>query len=144
MGLVGTPRDIDPKILNHLFEADMIPVIAPIGSGDNGETFNINGDTVAGHIAAALNADRLLLLTDVSGVTGNDGEILTELTPKDVQDLTASGIIAGGMIPKTETALNAINGGVRAVVILDGRAPNACLLELYTDHGAGTLIRASV
>ena len=144
LGLVGTPRDIDPKILNHLFEADMIPVIAPIGSGDNGETFNINGDTVAGHIAAALNADRLLLLTDVSGVTGNDGEILTELTPKDVQDLTASGIIAGGMIPKTETALNAINGGVRAVVILDGRAPNACLLELYTDHGAGTLIRASV
>jgi acetylglutamate kinase len=144
LGLVGTPRDIDPKILNHLFEADMIPVIAPIGSGDNGETFNINGDTVAGHIAAALNADRLLLLTDVSGVTGNDGEILTELTPKDVQDLTASGIIEGGMIPKTETALNAINGGVRAVVILDGRAPNACLLELYTDHGAGTLIRASV
>jgi acetylglutamate kinase len=144
LGLVGTPRDIDPKILNHLFEADMIPVIAPIGSGDNGETFNINGDTVAGHIAAALNADRLLLLTDVSGVTGNDGEILTELTPKDVQDLTAAGIIEGGMIPKTETALNAINGGVRAVVILDGRAPNACLLELYTDHGAGTLIRASV
>ena len=144
LGLVGTPRDIDPKILNHLFEADMIPVIAPIGSGDNGETFNINGDTVAGHIAAALNADRLLLLTDVSGVTGNNGEILTELTPKDVQDLTASGIIAGGMIPKTDTALNAINGGVRAVVILDGRAPNACLLELYTDHGAGTLIRASV
>ena len=80
----------------------------------------------------------------MSGVTGNDGEILTELTPKDVQDLTASGIIAGGMIPKTETALNAINGGVRAVVILDGRAPNACLLELYTDHGAGTLIRASM
>ena len=142
LGLVGTPRHIDPTVLNHLFKADMIPVIAPIGSGDNGETFNINGDTVAGYIAAALSADRLLLLTDISGVTDGDGEVLTELTSKDVRDLTASGVIAGGMIPKTETALKAIEGGVRAVVILDGRAPNACLLELYTDHGAGTLIRA--
>ena len=142
LGLVGTPRHVDPTVLNHLFKADMIPVIAPIGSGDNGETFNINGDTVAGYIAAALNADRLLLLTDISGVTDSDGEVLTELTSKDVHDLTASGVIAGGMIPKTETALRAIEGGVRAVVILDGRAPNACLLELYTDHGAGTLIRA--
>ena len=142
LGLVGTPQHVDPTVLNHLFKADMIPVIAPIGSGDNGETFNINGDTVAGYIAAALNADRLLLLTDISGVTDSDGEVLTELTSKDVHDLTASGVIAGGMIPKTETALRAIEGGVRAVVILDGRAPNACLLELYTDHGAGTLIRA--
>ena len=142
LGLVGTPRHINPTILNHLFEADMIPVIAPIGSSDNGETFNINGDTVAGYIAAALNADRLLLLTDISGVTDGDGEVLTELTSKDVRDLIASGIIVGGMIPKTETALKAIEDGVRAVVILDGRAPNACLLELYTDHGAGTLIRA--
>ena len=121
----------------------MIPVIAPIGSGENGETFNINGDTVAGYIAAALNADRLLLLTDISGVTDGDGEVLTELTPKDIGNLITSGVIAGGMIPKTETALKAIEGGVRAVVILDGRAPNACLLELYTDHGAGTLIRPS-
>ena len=142
LGLVGTPQHIDPTVLNHLFKADMIPVIAPIGSGDNGETFNINGDTVAGYIAAALSADRLLLLTDISGVTDGDGEVLTELTSKDVRDLTASGVITGGMIPKTETALKAIEGGVRAVVILDGRAPNACLLELYTDHGAGTLIRA--
>ena len=141
LGLVGTPRYINPTILNHLFEADMIPVIAPIGSSDNGETFNINGDTVAGYIAAALNADRLLLLTDISGVTDGDGEVLTELTSKDVRDLIASGVIVGGMIPKTETALKAIEDGVRAVVILDGRAPNACLLELYTDHGAGTLIR---
>ena len=141
LGLVGTPRNIDPTLLNHLFDADMIPVIAPLGSGDNGETFNINGDTAAGSIAAALNADRLLLLTDVSGVKNTDGETLTELTPKDIKDLIASGEISGGMIPKTETALNAIEGGVRAVVILDGRAPNACLLELYTDHGAGTLIR---
>ena len=141
LGLVGTPRNIDPTLLNHLFDADMIPVIAPLGSGDNGETFNINGDTAAGSIAAALNADRLLLLTDVSGVKNTDDETLTELTPKDIKELIASGEISGGMIPKTETALNAIEGGVRAVVILDGRAPNACLLELYTDHGAGTLIR---
>jgi len=143
LGLVGTPQHINPNILNHLFKADMIPVIAPIGSGENGETFNINGDTVAGYIAAALNADRLLLLTDISGVTDGDGEVLTELTPKDIGNLITSGVIAGGMIPKTETALKAIEGGVRAVVILDGRAPNACLLELYTDHGAGTLIRPS-
>ena len=142
LGLVGTPRDIDPTLLNKLFEADMIPVIAPLGAGDNGETFNINGDTVAGAIAAALSADRLLLLTDVSGVKNAEGVVLTELTPENILELTISGVIAGGMIPKTETALSAIRGGVRAVVILDGRAPNACLLELFTDHGAGSLIRS--
>jgi len=141
LGLVGIPRDIDPTLLNKLFEADMIPVIAPLGAGDNGETFNINGDTVAGSIAANLKADRLLLLTDVSGVKNAKGEVLTELTPEKIRELTASGVIARGMIPKTETALMAIEGGVRAVVILDGRAPNACLLELFTDHGAGSLIR---
>ena len=141
LGLVGIPRDIDPTLLNKLFEADMIPVIAPLGAGDNGETFNINGDTVAGSIAANLKADRLLLLTDVSGVKNTKGEVLTELTPEKIRELTAAGVIAGGMIPKTETALMAIEGGVRAVVILDGRAPNACLLELFTDHGAGSLIR---
>jgi len=142
LGLVGTPRDIDPTLLNKLFEADMIPVIAPLGAGDNGETFNINGDTVAGAIAAALSADRLLLLTDVSGVKNAEGVVLTELTPENILELTASGVIARGMIPKTETALSAIRDGVRAVVILDGRAPNACLLELFTDHGAGSLIRS--
>jgi len=142
LGLVGKPRDIDPTVLNTLFEADMIPVIAPLGAGDAGETFNINGDTAAGAIAAALKADRLLLLTDVSGVKDTDGEVLTELSPDTIKELTASGVIAGGMIPKTETALEAIAGGVRAVVIIDGRAPNACLLELFTDHGAGSLIRS--
>ena len=142
LGLVGTPRDIDPTLLNKLFEADMIPVIAPLGAGDNGETFNINGDTVAGAIAAALSADRLLLLTDVSGVKNAEGVVLTELTPENILELTASGVIVRGMILKTETALSAIRGGVRAVVILDGRAPNACLLELFTDHGAGSLIRS--
>ena len=118
-----------------------IPVIAPLGAGRNGETFNVNGDTAAGAIAASLTADRLLLLTDVSGVKDGDGNVLTEITPDQIRALTDDGTIAGGMIPKTETALSAIEGGVRAVVILDGRAPNACLLELFTDHGAGSLIR---
>lgn len=141
LGFVGTPRDIDTEIMQRLFDADMIPVIAPLGAGDNGETFNINGDTVAGAIAAALDADRLLLLTDVAGVKNEDGDVLTELSAATIRDMISDGTIAGGMIPKTETALDAISGGVRAVVILDGRAPNACLLELYTDHGAGSLIR---
>jgi len=142
LGFVGTPADIDTSLLETLFSDDMIPVIAPLGAGRNGETFNVNGDTAAGAIAAALNADRLLLLTDVSGVKDGAGEVVTELTIAQIEKLTAEGIIAGGMIPKTETALAAIRGGVRAVVILDGRAPNACLLELYTDHGAGSIIRA--
>ena len=141
LGLVGTPAQMDPTILSTLFERSMIPVIAPLGSGKNGETFNINGDTAAGAIAGALKADRLLLLTDVSGVKNAEGEVVTELTADQIRDLTADGTIAGGMIPKTETALDAIASGVRAVVILDGRAPNACLLELFTDHGAGSIIR---
>jgi acetylglutamate kinase len=142
LGLVGTPADIDTSVLKTLFESDMIPVIAPLGSGRDGETFNINGDTVAGAIAAALCADRLLLLTDVSGVKNAEGEVLTELSANHIRQLTHDGVIVGGMIPKTETALAAIDSGVRAVVILDGRAPNACLLELFTEHGAGSLIRA--
>ena len=106
-----------------------------------GETFNINGDTVAGAIAGALSADRLLLLTDVSGVKNADGDVLTEMNSDQIREMTASGVIAGGMIPKTETALAALEEGVKAVVILDGRAPNACLLELFTEHGAGSIIR---
>ena len=142
LGFVGTPSEVDVSILRDLAATETIPVIAPLGAGRNGETFNINGDTMAGAIAAGLKADRLLLLTDVEGVKNADGAVLTQLTPTQIRDMTASGVIAGGMIPKTETALDAIDGGVRAVVILDGRAPNACLLELYTDHGAGSLIRA--
>ena len=138
---VGTPSVIDATILEDLFNSNTIPVIAPLGAGENGETFNINGDTAAGAIAGALKADRLLLLTDVAGVKNADGEVLTEMTAAQIRELTADGTIAGGMIPKTETALDAIDKGVRAVVILDGRAPNACLLELFTDHGAGSLIR---
>lgn len=143
LGLVGRPSEVNPELLNHLFTGGFIPVIAPLGIGRAGETFNINGDTAAGAIAGALKADRLLLLTDVSGVKDANGDVVTQMTPADVQQMTAEGTIAGGMIPKTETALAAIDGGVRAVVILDGRAPNACLLELFTDHGAGSIIRDS-
>ena len=144
LGLVGRPADINTDLLHHLFTGGFIPVIAPLGMGLQGETYNINGDTAAGAIAAALKADRLLLLTDVSGVKNEHGDVVTQLSPAHVRDLTEKGVIAGGMIPKTQTALDAIDGGVRAVVILDGRAPNACLLELFTDHGAGSIIRDSL
>ncbi len=142
LGLVGTPSQVNPKLLQDLVEKGIIPVIAPLGMGRNGETFNINGDTAAGAIAAALRADRLLLLTDVAGVKNAEGQVVTELTAAQIREMTDSGVIAGGMIPKTETALDALEGGARAVVILDGRAPNACLLELFTEHGAGSIIRA--
>jgi len=141
LGFVGEPAKVDPEILRVLTSAEMIPVIAPLGYGPEGETLNVNGDTAAGAIAAGLNADRLLLLTDVEGVKDDAGRVMTEITPDQITKMTEAGTIAGGMIPKTETALTAIKNGVRAVVILDGRAPNACLLELFTDHGAGSLIR---
>lgn len=141
LGLVGEPSRMDPKILQTLFDNEMVPVIAPLGAGEDGETFNVNGDTAAGAIAGALKADRLLLLTDVSGVKNQEGEVVTELTADQIREMTESGVIAGGMIPKTETALDAIASGVRAVVILDGRVDNACLLELFTEHGAGSIIR---
>lgn len=141
LGFVGTPTDMDPSIIEELGQAGLIPVIAPLGFGRDGETFNVNGDTAAGAIAGALNADRLLLLTDVSGVKGADGAVMTSLDSDLIRKFTEDGVIAGGMIPKTETALAALADGVRAVVILDGRAPNACLLELFTEHGAGSLIR---
>lgn len=141
LGFVGTPARVNPAIIEELGEKGLIPVIAPLGAGRNGETFNVNGDTAAGAIAGALRADRLLLLTDVSGVKDASGEVLTSLNSQQIKELTEEGVIAGGMIPKTQTALDALKEGVRAVVILDGRAPNACLLELYTEHGAGSLIR---
>ena len=141
LGFVGTPGDMNPKILHDLFAHDVIPVIAPLGAGRDGETFNVNGDTAAGAIASALKADRLLLLTDVSGVKNAAGDVVTELKAGQIREMTREGTIAGGMIPKTETALDALHSGVRAVVILDGRAPNAVLLELFTEHGAGSLIR---
>ncbi|MEH6830790.1 acetylglutamate kinase [Sulfitobacter sp.] len=141
LGLVGKPTKVNPRLLLDMADKELIPVIAPLGMGMHGETFNINGDTAAGAIAAALKADRLLLLTDVSGVKNAAGEVLTELTPEQIQSMTDDGTIAGGMIPKTQTALDALAAGVRATVILDGRAPNACLLELFTEHGAGSIIR---
>ncbi|MGV6849860.1 MAG: acetylglutamate kinase [Marinibacterium sp.] len=143
LGFVGTPAEMNPAVLQTLFDQNMIPVIAPLGAGRKGETFNINGDTAAGAVATALKADRLLLLTDVAGLKNAGGTVLTEVSPEEIRALTADGTIAGGMMPKTETALDAISGGVRAVVILDGRAPNAVLLELFTEHGAGTLIRTA-
>ncbi len=142
LGFVGTPAVVDSSILRVLFADNIIPVIAPIGLGEDGATYNVNGDTAAGAVAAALRADRLLLLTDVAGVRDTNGERVSNLTTADIATLTSSGVISGGMIPKTETARNAINHGVRAVAILDGRVPNAVLLELFTEEGAGTLIRA--
>lgn len=141
LGFVGEPVEVTPDVIHQMHSSGIIPVVAPIGTGRDGETFNINGDTAAGAVAAALKADRLLLLTDVAGVKNAEGEVITDLTAHAVEDLTAAGVIAGGMIPKTETALAAIRGGVRAAVILDGRAPNAVLLELFTEHGAGSIIR---
>jgi len=142
LGMVGDPVTVDGGVLNTLLDDGFIPVIAPLGGGMNGETFNVNGDTAAGAIASGLKADRLLLLTDVEGVKDADGDVLTNLTADDVVTMTDDGTIAGGMIPKTQTALDAVKNGVRAVVIMDGRKENACLLELFTDHGAGTMIRA--
>jgi len=142
LGMVGEPTHINADVITSLSKNGFIPVIAPIGTGKNGETFNINGDTAAGAIAAGLDADRLLLLTDVEGVKNAAGDVLTNISAAQVDTLTKEGVIAGGMIPKTQTALGAIKNGVRAVVIMDGRAPHACLLELFTDYGAGSMIRA--
>ncbi len=141
LGFVGTPSEVDPTILRGLFDQNIVPVIAPLGSGRNGETFNINGDTAAGAVAAALTADRLLLLTDVAGVKDAGGDLIPELAASDIPALIKDGTIAGGMIPKTETALHALAGGVRGVVILDGRVTNSVLLELFTEQGPGTIIR---
>ncbi|QUS36970.1 acetylglutamate kinase [Falsirhodobacter algicola] len=142
LGFVGRPVEMNVQVLRDLYTAGMIPVVAPVATGlEDNETFNVNGDTAAGAIAGALKADRLLLLTDVSGVKNKAGEVVTQLSPEEVRAMIADGTIAGGMIPKTETALQAVEEGVRGVVILDGRVPNACLLELFTDHGAGSMIR---
>ena len=142
LGFVGQPVEVNPDVLRMFIEGDFIPVVAPVGVGRDGETYNINGDTAAGAVAGAMKADRLLLLTDVQGVKDAEGDVITNLTARHVGELTESGVIAGGMIPKTETALDAIRQGVGAVVIMDGRATHAILLELFTEHGAGTMISA--
>ena len=144
LGFVGKPVEMNVQVLRDLYGAGIIPVVAPVATGmEDNETFNVNGDTAAGAIAGALQADRLLLLTDVSGVKNAEGVVMTQITPEEIRQMTADGVIAGGMIPKTETALMALDQGVRAVTILDGRLPNACLLELFTDHGAGSQIRST-
>ncbi len=144
LGFVGRPVEMNVQVLRDLYRAGIIPVVAPVATGmDSNVTFNVNGDTAAGAIAGALKADRLLLLTDVAGVKDANGEVVTQLTPEQVRAMISDGTIAGGMIPKTETALKAIEEGVRAVVILDGRLPNASLLELFTEHGAGSIIRST-
>jgi acetylglutamate kinase len=144
LGFVGRPVEMNVQVLRDLYGAGIIPVVAPVAPGmDFLETFNVNGDTAAGAIAGALKADRLLLLTDVAGVKDANGEVLTQLNPDQIRDMIADGTIAGGMIPKVETALKAIEDGVRDVVILDGRLPNASLLELFTEHGAGSIIRST-
>ncbi|PCD76003.1 acetylglutamate kinase [Pseudothioclava arenosa] len=145
LGFVGRPVEMNVQVIRDLYNAGIIPVIAPVATGVNdNETFNVNGDTAAGAIAGALQADRLLLLTDVAGVKNKEGDVITQMTPDEVQAMIEDGTIAGGMIPKTETAMQAIKEGVRAVVILDGRVPNACLLELFTEHGAGSMIRSTI
>ncbi len=140
LGFVGEPRRINAKVLETFERSDIIPVIAPIGVGEDGATYNINADTVAGAVAAAVKAARLLLLTDVTGVLDKSKKLLTELSSEEALGLIADGTIQGGMIPKIETCLDAVEGGVEAAVIIDGRVPHAILLELFAE-GAGTLIR---
>lgn len=143
LGFVGEPVEVNPRVLEVFLESDFIPVVAPVGAGRTAdETFNINADTAAGAVAGAMKAARLMLLTDVQGVLDKEGEVLTRLTRADIQRLIADGTIAGGMIPKVETALYGIEKGVEGAVILDGRTPHGVLLELFTQHGAGTLISA--
>jgi acetylglutamate kinase len=141
-GFVGEPDRINPEVLHKIIKSDLIPVIAPIGSGPKGETYNINADTVAGAVAGSMNAERLILLTDVEGVLDREHKLIPRLTLEEARALIADGTISGGMIPKIETAIEAVEGGVKAAVILDGRIPHVLLLELFTEHGAGTLITA--
>jgi acetylglutamate kinase len=142
LGFVGEPQLIDTSVIETLSAAGMIPVIAPIAAGDDGATYNINADTMAGAIAAAIGAARLFLLTDVTGVLDKDKNLLTDLTPADIDRLARDGTISGGMIPKLETCVHAVLAGCEAAVVLDGRVPHAMLLEFFTSRGAGTLIRA--
>ena len=142
LGFVGEPDKINPEVLHTMMKSEIIPVIAPVGVGAKGETYNINADTVAGAVAGALNAERLVLLTDVEGVLDKDKKLVPRLTVREARDLIADGTISGGMIPKIQTAIDAVESGVKAAVILDGRIPHVLLLELFTEHGAGTLITA--
>ena len=141
LGFVGKIKKVDTDIVQNFIKSDFIPVIAPIGFGIKGETFNINGDTAAGAIASSLLADRLLLLTDVVGVKDSEDQLINQLTIEEARNLIGTGIINSGMIPKVKTSIKAIEEGVRASVIIDGRVDHACLLELFTSHGVGTLFK---
>ena len=143
LGFVGEPQKVDPQLINALIHAehDYIPVVAPIGVSKDGQTFNVNADTVAGAMAGALKAKRMLLLTDVKGVLDKNGELIRQMTVAQAFEAIKDGTATGGMIPKLETAIAAVDAGVEAVVILDGRRPHAMLVELFTEHGAGTLVK---
>lgn len=141
LGFVGEPETINPQVVETIVKADMIAVIAPIGGGHKGETYNINADTVAGAVAGAMKADRLLLLTDVPGVMDKDRNLIEDMSVDRARALIADGTISKGMIPKVETCIQAVENGVEAAVILDGRVPHVLLIELFTEHGAGTIIR---
>ena len=142
LGFVGEPHKVDPQLLQLLINAeqDYVPVIAPIGVSASGETYNINADTAAGAVAGALKAKRMLLLTDVKGVLDRNGELIRQMTVAEAFEAIRDGVATGGMIPKLETAIAAVDSGVEAVVIMDGRRPHAMLVELFSEHGAGTLI----
>jgi acetylglutamate kinase len=143
LGFVGEPKRVDPQLLRALIDApqDYVPVIAPIGVSEAGDTYNINADTVAGAVAGALKAKRMLLLTDVKGVLDKNGDLIRQLTVTQAFEAIRDGVATGGMIPKLETAIAAVDQGVEAVVIMDGRRPHAMLMELFTEHGAGTLVK---
>ncbi|GAD59567.1 acetylglutamate kinase [Brevundimonas sp. BAL450] len=145
LGFVGEPTRVDPKLIRGLIASeseDWVPVIAPIGVAEDGKTYNVNADTVAGAVAGSLQAKRMLLLTDVKGVLDKDGQVIRQMTVAEAEQLIADGVATGGMIPKLETAMAAVKAGVEAVVILDGRRSHAMLVELFTEHGAGTLVKA--
>lgn len=140
IGHVGEVVSVNTDLLNMLVKGDFIPVIAPIGVGSNGESYNINADLVAGKVAEALKAEKLMLLTNIAGLMDKQGQVLTGLTTEQVNELIADGTIYGGMLPKIKCALDAVQGGVNSSHIIDGRVPNAVLLEIFTDSGVGTLI----
>jgi len=142
LGFVGEPSSIDVTVLDALMQHHLIPVVAPVGRGEDGKTYNINADTAAGAIAAALHATRMLMLTDVAGVLDKNGALIPALTVSEAEALIKDGTVKGGMIPKVETCVDAVRGGAEAAVIMDGRAPHALLVELFTEHGMGTMIKA--
>ncbi|MFT8367720.1 acetylglutamate kinase [Acetobacter papayae] len=142
LGFVGEPVKVDPRVIYALSGSGLIPVIAPVGLGEDGATYNINADTAAGAVAGAVHATRLLMLTDVAGVLDAQGKLIPELSATEARKAIEDGVITGGMIPKVETCIEAVQAGARAAVIIDGRIPHACLLELFTASGSGTLIRA--